>query len=122
MQPPTDEPEDEGLTARIGAIEIDWPKTLGYFGGIWLAVTYEVITPPLGLFIAAIPLLKLLKRPDRPRSLRIASDMLEGAAKPVGGDAETTIRSARPRPVKPAPLGQRQRRTSRRRRRAPVVE
>ena len=121
MQPGTDEPEDEGLTARIGPIEIDWPKALGYFGGVWLAVTYEVITPPLGLFIAAIPFLKLLKRPDRPWPLRIASDMLEGAAKPVGGDAETTIRSARSTRARTVPLGQRTRRTSRRSRRAAVA-
>jgi len=86
--------EDKGLVARIGSLEIDWPRAIGYFGGIWLAIAYEVIAPPLGLFIAAIPILKLLKHPDRPWPLRIASDVLEGAAKPVGGDSETTIRLA----------------------------
>lgn len=93
MQPHTNEREDQGLVTRIGSIEIDWPKAVGYFGGVWLAVAYDVIAPPLGLFIAAIPVLKLLKRPDQPWLLRVASDVLEGAAKPVGGDAETTIRS-----------------------------
>jgi hypothetical protein len=63
-------------------------------GGIWLVVAYDVIAPPLGLFIAAIPILKLLKHPDQPRSVRIVSDVLEGAAKPVGGDSETTVRLA----------------------------
>jgi len=79
---------------RVGSLEIDWPKAIGYFGGIGLAVAYDVIAPPLGLFIATIPILKLFKRPDRPRAVRIVSDLLEGAAKPVGGDSETTIKLA----------------------------
>ena len=79
---------------RVGSLEIDWPKAIGYFGGIGLAVAYDVIAPPLGLFIATIPILKLFKRPDQPRAARIVSDLLEGAAKPVGGDSETTIKLA----------------------------
>jgi len=116
MQPHTNEREDQGLVTRIGSIEIDWPKAVGYFGGVWLAVAYDVIAPPLGLFIAAIPVLKLLKRPDQPWLLRIASDVLEGAAKPVGGDAETTIRStASARPLARASARRsRSRRVSRR--------
>jgi len=51
--------EDKDLVLRGGSFVIDWPKAIGYFGGIWLAVAYHVIAPPLGLFIAAIPLLKL---------------------------------------------------------------
>jgi hypothetical protein len=86
--------EDKDLVLRVGSFEIDWPKVIGDFGGIWLAVAYDVIAPPLGLFIAAIPILKLLKHPDQPRSVRIVSDVLEGAAKPVGGDSETTVRLA----------------------------
>jgi hypothetical protein len=77
---------------RVGSLEIDWPKAIGYFGAIGLAVAYDVIAPPLGLFIATIPILKLFKRPDRPRAIRIVSDLLEGAAKPVGGDSETTVK------------------------------
>jgi hypothetical protein len=107
-----DEREDKGLTTRIGPIEIDWPKALGYFGGVWLAVIYEVITPPLGLFIAAIPLLKMLKLPNRPWAVRIASDVLEGAAKPVGGDSETMIRAARRQAARPAPATHGARRTA----------
>jgi len=85
-------PEDRGLVARIGPVEIDWPKSLGYFGGIGLAVAFEIIEPPLAIFIAAIPFLKLLKQPHQPWPLRIAADVVEGAAKPVGGDAESTLR------------------------------
>ena len=83
---------------RVGSLEIDWPKAIGYFGGIALAVAYDVIAPPLGLFIATIPILKLFKRPDRPQAIRIVSDLLEGAAKPVGGDSETTIKLAAGQP------------------------
>ena len=87
-------PEDQGLVARIGPVEIDWPKSIGYFGGIGLAVAFEVIEPPLAIFIAAIPFLKLLKQPHQPWPLRIAADVMEGAAKPVGGDSESSVRVA----------------------------
>ncbi|MBV9175347.1 MAG: hypothetical protein JOZ81_35270 [Chloroflexi bacterium] len=91
--PASDEtPEDRGLVARIGPVEIDWPKSIGYFGGVGLAVAFEIIEPPLAVFIAAIPFLKLLKQPHQPWPLRIAADVVEGAAKPVGGDAESTVR------------------------------
>jgi len=95
-QEPGGEPEDRGLITRLGSFEIDWPKSLGYYGGIGLALAFEVIEPPLALFIAAIPVLKLLKRPREPWPFRVAADVLEGAAKPVGGDAESVVRVAGP--------------------------
>lgn len=85
------EPEERGLVTRVNRVEINWPKSIGYFGGIGLAVAFELIEPPLALFIAAIPFLKLLKDPRRSGPVRVAADILEGAAKPVGGDAESTI-------------------------------
>jgi hypothetical protein len=86
------EAENRGLVTRIGPLEIDWPKSVGYYGGIGLAVAFELIEPPLAIFIAAIPVLKLLKRPRDPWPIRVAADVLEGAAKPVGGDAESVVR------------------------------
>lgn len=86
--------EDDGLSSRLGPVEIDWPATVGYFGGIALAVALEVIEPPLGLFIAVVPFIKLFKRRDAPLPARVVSHLLEGAAKPVGGDAQSTIRVA----------------------------
>jgi hypothetical protein len=86
--------EDVGFIDRVGPIEIDWPQTVGYYGGIILAVAFDVISPPLGLFIAAIPVLKLFKRRDAPLPARLVSAVLEGAAKPVGGDSDSTIRVA----------------------------
>jgi hypothetical protein len=84
--------EEKGLVSRIGPLEIDWPKSIGYFGGIGLAVAYELIAPPIAIFIAAIPLLKLFKHPGQAWPLRIVADALEGAAKPVGGDTEAVVR------------------------------
>ena len=97
-QAPGASPEDRGLVSRIGPLEIDWPKSLGYYGGIGLAVAFELLEPPLAIFIAAVPVLKLLKNPGEPWPLRIAADVLEGAAKPVGGDAESTVRVAQGEP------------------------
>jgi hypothetical protein len=86
--------EDKGLVSRIGPIEIDWPRSMGFFGALGLATAVGLIEPPLGLFIAAVPFLKMLNRPQLPTPTRFASQVLDGMAKPVGGDAEGTIRFA----------------------------
>ena len=86
--------EDRGLVSQIGPVTVDWPKSIGYFGGVALAVATGVIEPPLGLFIAAVP---FLKRPNASWPERALSSVIEGAAKPVGGDADATIR-----PISPA--------------------
>jgi hypothetical protein len=88
----SEEPEDAGLVTRVGPLEIDWPRSIGYFGGIGIAVACELIAPPIAIFIAAIPVLKLFKHPGRPWPLRVVADALEGAAKPVGADAEAVVR------------------------------
>jgi hypothetical protein len=80
------------LMSRAGALEIDWPRSIGYFGGIALAVGTGLVDPPLGLFIAAVPFLKMLDLPGMPRRLRFIEQILEGVAKPVGGDSEGTVR------------------------------
>lgn len=84
--------EDRGLTSRVGPVEIEWPLTVGYYGGIDLAVAFEAIEPPLALFIAAIPFFKMLNRPNATRPTRLVSQLLEGMAKPVGGDSPSSIR------------------------------
>ena len=83
--------QKRGMTSRIGPIEIDWPRTIGYYGGLGLATAFELIEPPLALFIAAIPLLKMLNHPGASRPTRFVGQLLDGAAKPVGGSAEATI-------------------------------
>lgn len=84
--------QDRGLVSRVGPLEVDWPRSIGYFGAIGLAVGAGLIEPPLGIFIAAVPLLKMLSRPGAPRAARFAGQFLDGAAKPVGGDGQGTIR------------------------------
>lgn len=85
-------PEDRGLTTRIGPIEIDWPQSIGYYGGIGLAVTAGLIEAPLGIFIAAVPVFKMLNFPGAPLPVRFTSQLFEGASKPVGGDGDAAIR------------------------------
>lgn len=84
--------EDRGLTSRIGPVEVDWPRTIGYYGGIGLATAFELVEPPLALFIAAVPFFKMLNIPQAPRPVRFIAQFLDGAAKPVGGSAEATLR------------------------------
>ncbi len=84
--------EDRGLVTRIGPITIDWPRTVGYYGAIAAAVAFDVIAPPLGIFIAVVPFVKFLKRKHATKIERAVGALFEGAAKPVGGDAESTVR------------------------------
>jgi hypothetical protein len=84
-----DEPQ---LVSRIGPFELDWPRSLGYFGGTSLAVAVGLIEPPLGLFIAAVPFLKMLDLPGVSALPRVVGQVLEGVAKPVGGDGQGTVR------------------------------
>lgn len=80
------------LVGRVGPVEVDWPRSLGYFGGIGLAVAVGLVEPPLGLFIAAVPFLKMLDLPGLPSMPRFVAQIFEGVAKPVGGDSEGTVR------------------------------
>lgn len=85
--------EDRDLVGRVGPMEVNWPRSIGYFGGLGLAVAFGVIEPPLGLFIAAVPFFKMLNRPKAPRSVRLVSQLLDGASQPVGGDVEVNENS-----------------------------
>ena len=90
--------EDADLIARVGPLEVDWPRTAGYYAGVALAVTLEMVEWPLALFLATIPLVKLLNRRELPRQVRTVVQVFEGMAKPVGGDAEGTMRLSRTPP------------------------
>ncbi|GAC1639383.1 MAG: hypothetical protein NVS4B2_28800 [Chloroflexota bacterium] len=93
-------PENRDLVSRVGPIEVDWPRTTGYYAGIGLAVALGMIEAPLAVFIGAVPFLKMLNRPNSSLPARLISQTLDGASKPVGGDGESTIRvvrDARPR-------------------------
>ena len=79
------------LEVRVGTVEVDVPRSIGYFGGLAAAVSLGIIEPPLALFIAAVPLFKVLTNTALPTSVRFVGEVLEGAAKPVGSDAEGVI-------------------------------
>jgi hypothetical protein len=92
--------EDTVLKSQVGPVEIDWLKSVGYFGGVALAVGVGVIEAPIGIFIAAIPFVKMLDFPNAPLPIRAVSELLDGASKPVGGDSEATVRITRAGPTR----------------------
>jgi hypothetical protein len=84
--------DDPKLVGKLGPFEIDVPRSIGYFGGVGIAVAAGLIDPPLGLFIAAVPFLKMLDLPKLPNLPRFVGQVFEGVAKPVGGDSHGTVR------------------------------
>lgn len=84
--------EDQPFVVELGPLKIDIPRSVGFFGGLALAVGLELVAPELALIIAAVPLVKLLKRRDATAPERALAAVIEGAAKPIGGDAEATVR------------------------------
>ena len=79
------------LEVKVGRVEVDVPRSVGYFGGLAAAVGLGLLEPPLALFIAAVPAFKVLTNSALPRAVRVVGEVLEGAAKPVGSDAEGVI-------------------------------
>jgi hypothetical protein len=87
-----DDKEEMEFVTTIGPVNIDWPRAVGYYGAVGLAVALDVVAPPLGLFIALVPLVKLLKRERATWGERLFGAVVEGAGKPVGGDADGVVR------------------------------
>jgi hypothetical protein len=79
------------LEIEVGSVEFDVPRSVGYFGGLAAALGLGLIEPPLALFIAAVPAFKVLTNSALPVAVRIVGEILEGAAKPVGSDADGVI-------------------------------
>lgn len=90
---------NRGLTGRVGAFQVDWPRSAGYFGGVGLATALGLLDPPVALFIAAVPFIKMLNRADAATPLRYIGQFFEGMAQPVGGDAQGTITLAEATPA-----------------------
>ena len=84
--------DDKAITGRADHIEIDWPRSLGFFGGLGAAAALELVPIPIAVFVASVPFLKLLGRPNASTPQRFVSHLVDGAAKPVGGDSEGTVR------------------------------
>jgi hypothetical protein len=79
------------LEVRVGTVDVDVPRSVGYFGGLAAVVALGWIEAPLALVIAAVPAFKVLTNSVLPRPVRVIGEILEGAAKPVGSDAEGVI-------------------------------
>ena len=79
------------LHIELGPVQIDVPQAVGYYSGIGAALALGILEPPLAAFIAAVPLIKILAE-RRSVPVRFVGELLEGAAKPIGGDAEGTVR------------------------------
>lgn len=94
------------LVSRIGTLEIDWPRSIGFFGGITLAVGAGIIDPPLGLIIAAVPFIRMLNLPRMDNRVRFVAQVLEGIAKPIGSDTEGTVRIVTAEGASDQPVGQ----------------
>jgi len=84
--------QDRTIHFDVGPLEIDIPRTLGYYGGISAAVVFGVLEPPIAVFIAALPVIKMLGTRVAPPPLRFFAQVLQGAGKPVGSDGQGTIR------------------------------
>ena len=97
--------DQRGFTGQVDDthIEVDWPRSIGFFGAIGAAVALDLVSMPIAIFVAAVPFLKLMNRPNAPKPQRFFSHLVDGAAKPVGGDSEGTVRWA------PHPQGSRPR-------------
>lgn len=88
--------QGRALTSRVGPLEIDWPASVGYFGGLAAAVAFEIIAPPVGLVLAAVPLVSGLKQEWAPPPLRVVGRVLEGLSRPVGGGSRVGLRFVDP--------------------------
>lgn len=82
---------DNVFEIEVGNVEIDVPRSVGYFGGLAVAVALGLVEPPLAVFIAAVPVFKALTNSALPAAVRVVGEVLEGAAQPVGSDAEGVV-------------------------------
>ncbi|HET7420888.1 MAG TPA: hypothetical protein VFL27_10950 [Candidatus Dormibacteraeota bacterium] len=85
------------MTGEVGKdndIMVDWPRSIGFFGALGVAAALELVPIPIAIFVAAVPFLKLLDDPRSSTPRRFFTHLVDGAAKPVGGDSEGTVRWA----------------------------
>ncbi len=50
-QPGAETNKDRAIHFDVGPVEIDIPRTLGYYGGISAAVAFGVLEPPIGVSV-----------------------------------------------------------------------
>ena len=90
---------DVDLVSRVGPLELDWPRSIGYFGGVGLAVAAGLIEPPLGVFIAAVPFLKMLDLPAFSQSLAAWLDTRRNWRPNVLNFSRNLLEDLRPRAI-----------------------
>jgi hypothetical protein len=76
---------------KVGGVTIDVPASVGYYGGVAVAVGMGLVEPPLGIFIAGVPAIKALTHRSAPAAIRFVGEVLNGGAKPVGGDGDAVV-------------------------------
>jgi hypothetical protein len=89
--------DSRGVTGNVGSnnqVTVDWPRSIGFFGALGVATALELVPIPIAVFVAAVPFLKLFDDPKSSTPRRFFSHLVDGAAKPVGGDSEGTVRWA----------------------------
>jgi hypothetical protein len=82
----------DALVLKFRGVEIDVPRSVGFYGGVAAAVATGVIEAPLGVLIASMPLVKMALNSRAPAPLHWIGQVFDGAIKPVGGDGQGTIR------------------------------
>jgi len=90
--------DERGVTGQVGKndqITVDWPRSIGFFGALGAAAALGLVPIPIAVFVGAVPFLKLLDDPGASTPRRFFTHLVDGAAKPVGGDSEGTVRWAR---------------------------
>jgi hypothetical protein len=80
-----------GMVVRTGTGDRRVP-VVGLFRGIAAGVALGLLEPPLALFIAAVPFVKMLSDQRAPTPVRFIGSLGEGTAKPVGSSGEGTLR------------------------------
>jgi hypothetical protein len=91
--------DQRGVTGEVGKnkeIMVDWPRSIGFFGALGVAAAMNLVPLPIAVFVGAVPFLKLLDDPRSSTPRRFFTHLVDGAAKPVGGDSEGTVRWAGP--------------------------
>jgi len=88
-RPGTETNKDRTIHFDVGPVEIDIPRTLGYYGGISAAVAFGVLEPPVAVFIAALPVIKMLV----PGSRRHRCDFSPKYCKAPGNRSAATVRA-----------------------------
>src|SRR2546429_9311431 len=77
--------QDRRVTRHIGPLDSDWPRSIGYYGGIGLAGAAGMVGAPVALSVAPIPFLKMLNPPTRAWAPGFVPPVGECPPQPAGG-------------------------------------